>query len=71
MPLISALWRQNQEVFYKLEASLIYRVSSGMAMATPRNPVSGVYERGGGGSELGESRVGLECLMRPGFAMGF
>jgi hypothetical protein len=44
MPLIPAFRRQRQEVFYELEASLVYRVSSGMAMAAQRSRVL----RGGG-----------------------
>ena len=38
VPLISVLGRQRQAGFF--EASLIYRVSSRIARATQRNPVS-------------------------------
>ena len=39
MPLISALRRQRQAIS-KFKDSLIYGVSSRIAKATPRNPVS-------------------------------
>jgi hypothetical protein len=38
MPLIPALGRQRQIAEFK--ASLVYRVSSGIARATERNPIS-------------------------------
>jgi hypothetical protein len=40
MPLIPAPRRQSQENLYKLEASLVYRVSSRTSRAIQRNPVS-------------------------------
>jgi hypothetical protein len=43
--LIPALKRQGQGELCEFKASLVYRVSSRIAKATPRNPVSGV---GGG-----------------------
>jgi hypothetical protein len=38
--LILALGRQRQVDFYDFEASLVYRVSSRIARATQRNPIS-------------------------------
>ena len=40
MPLIPALWRQRQEDLWKLEASLVCRVSSRKTRDTQRNRVS-------------------------------
>jgi hypothetical protein len=39
MPLIPALGRQRQADLCKFEASLVYRMSSGSARVTQRNPV--------------------------------
>ena len=40
VPLIPALGRQRQADLYEFKASLVYRVSSWIARATQRNPVS-------------------------------
>jgi hypothetical protein len=40
MPLIPALWKQRQVDLSEFEANQVYTVSSRIARATQRNPVS-------------------------------